>query len=102
MSDQNGKLPLTSKQFISFETIAAVVFGLFVAVAAWTWTSRVSNVDTRFEKMDSKLDKIVVSLAKIETRLDALTINYGQTRETSSENKQTLARLDERVKNLEK
>ena len=70
---------VTTQQFISFETISAIVFSLFVGVCGWAWSSvdkrfekvdqRFEKVDQRFEKAESKQDAIMVMLARIEAKM---------------------------------
>ncbi|MFT4924608.1 MAG: hypothetical protein ACI8WB_000691 [Phenylobacterium sp.] len=60
---------VTAKQFVSFENISVIVVGLLIAICAWVWTSRVAVVDGRFEKIDTKLEQVVITLTKMEAKM---------------------------------
>ncbi len=91
---------VTARQFISFETIAAMVFSLFVAVCAWTWTSRVAVVDGRFEKVEAKQDQMIVTLAKIESKM-ATKDDMIQISSRISNNEKSIGILNVKVEHLQ-
>lgn len=97
---------VTAKQFMSFETISAIVFGLFVSVVAWTWTNRVTVVDGRFEKVESKIEKVeqkqdqmIITLAKIEAKM-ATRDDMREISQRISNNEKTIGILNVKVEHL--
>lgn len=93
-----GSKPLTSRQFLSFETIAAGLFTLFVAVTSYTWSGHADDfkavkndvktislklptlatkaeMDEKFSKMDEKFSRMH---EKTNDKLDALIVSVNQ------------------------
>lgn len=69
-----GAQPLTSKQFLSFETIAIGIFALFVAVCVYVWNVRTDEITGL--KSDVKTITVVTptlaTKAEMNVKLDAL------------------------------
>lgn len=78
MSRSTVTTNVTAKQFMSFETISAIAFGLFVTICAWTWTNRVSVVDGRFERVEAKIDKVESKIEKVEQKQDQMVLTLAR------------------------
>lgn len=99
MMSQNAATPLTSRQFLSFETMAGGLFALFVAIVTYVWNghsdefkvvkndvknikeiiptlatkaemnARFEKVDEKFEKLDKKVDE---KFEKVDEKFEKL------------------------------
>ena len=90
--------PLTSKQFLSFETIAGGLFALFVAIGVYAWNGHLddfkllrSDVKTigvviptlaTKAEMNAKFDKIDEKFDKMDDKLDALILSVNTMQNT--------------------
>ena len=115
---------VTSKEFLSFETIAGGLFTLFVSVSIFLWNDHsgdfkllrndVQNIrqtiptlatkvemNAKFNQMDEKLDALILSVNTIQNTM-ATKADLVNLSEKVSANTYKINDLDKRVKQLEK
>ncbi|MFT4924009.1 MAG: septal ring factor EnvC (AmiA/AmiB activator) [Phenylobacterium sp.] len=88
---------VTAKQFISFETVSAILFSLFIGVCAWAW----SSVDDRFEKVDQRFEKVDQRFEKVESKQDAMMVMLTRI-EAQMATKDDIIKIHERISTNEK
>ncbi|MFT4924609.1 MAG: hypothetical protein ACI8WB_000692 [Phenylobacterium sp.] len=69
---------VTSKQFISFETISGLIFTLLFAVCSWAWIDRWTMADARFEKVDDRFEKVDTRFEKVESKQDQMILMLSE------------------------
>ena len=98
--DNSTTSPLTSRQFLSFETIAATLFSLSIAAGVYVWSnhsnefrelkSDVKNLNqiiptlatraemnARFDKVDEKFEKMDAKFEKVNDKLNTLILSMN-------------------------
>lgn len=98
MSENAADTPVSSGQFISFEIVASFIAGLLVIMCAVVWNTHMSD----FDKTQTKLDTIIVSLAKIETQMTNVSSTVNKLSDDVSDNTKSIVALNAKTTYLEK
>ncbi|WP_192508401.1 hypothetical protein [Pseudoalteromonas aurantia] len=86
--------PTTQKQFVTFEYLLGFVFLATVGISAYSWNNRVNTVDKKFQQVEDRFEKI-------DSKLDALILSVNTVKNTMA-TKDDLIKLSSRVTDAEK